>query len=129
MNHPHDDAIASLFFEDPALAAATLDAMLADGDQGELLVTLRQMAKAFGGVSAVAKSAELNPIPLYRALSEKGNPELKSLSALLRSMGLRLSVRALEKPSTDAGAPPRLTIHPDLVFIHDTTAHPLRHGP
>lgn len=96
-DRPHDDAIASLFREDPDLAAAILDAILADGDQGELLVTLRQMAKAFGGVSVVAKSAELNPTQLYRTLSEKGNPELKSLSALLKSMGLRLSVRALEK--------------------------------
>lgn len=94
----HDEAIAGLFREDPALAAATLDAILSDGDQGELLVTLRQMTKAFGGVSAVARSAELNPTQLYRTLSEKGNPELKSLSALLRSMGLRLSVQPLDKP-------------------------------
>ncbi|RCW28194.1 putative addiction module antidote protein [Ciceribacter lividus] len=93
----HDDAMAALFRDDPELAAATLDAILADGDQGELLVTLRQMAKAFGGVPAVAKSADLNPTQLYRTLSEKGNPELRSLSALLRSMGLRLSVQPLEK--------------------------------
>ena len=96
-DQPHDHAMVSLFREDPALAAATLDAILADGDQGELLVTLRQMTKAFGGVGAVAKSADLNPTQLYRTLSEKGNPELKGLSALLRSMGLRLSVRAIEE--------------------------------
>ncbi len=93
----HDDAMASLFGEDPALAAATLDAILAEGDQGELLVTLRQMAKAFGGVAAVAESAELNPTQLYRTLSERGNPELKSLTALLKSMGLRLSVPPLDR--------------------------------
>ncbi|RYC11889.1 helix-turn-helix domain-containing transcriptional regulator [Ciceribacter ferrooxidans] len=98
----HDDAMAALFRDDPELAAATLDAILADGDQGELLVTLRQMAKAFGGVTAVAKSADLNPTQLYRTLSEKGNPELRSLSALLRSMGLRLSVQPLEKQGSNA---------------------------
>lgn len=98
----HDDAMAALFRDDPELAAATLDAILADGDQGELLVTLRQMAKAFGGVPAVAKSADLNPTQLYRTLSEKGNPELRSLSALLRSMGLRLSVQPLEKQGSNA---------------------------
>ncbi len=53
--------------------------------------------KAFGGVPAVAKSAELNPTQLYRTLSEKGNPELRSLSALLRTMGLRLAVQPLGK--------------------------------
>lgn len=93
----HDEAMTELFREDPALAAATLDAILVDGDQGELLVTLRQMTKAFGGVSAVAKAAELNPTQLYRTLSEEGNPELRSLSALLRSMGLRLAVQPIAK--------------------------------
>lgn len=98
----HDDAMATLFRDDPDLAAATLDAILADGDQGELLVTLRQMAKAFGGVPAVAKSADLNPTQLYRTLSEKGNPELRSLTALLRSMGLRLSVQPLDRQRSNA---------------------------
>jgi probable addiction module antidote protein len=73
----------------------TLDAILADDDQGELLVTLRQMAKAYGGVSAVAKAAELNPTQLYRTLSVNGNPELRSLNAILRAMGLRLAVQPL----------------------------------
>ncbi len=91
----HDDAMAELFRDDPAFAAATLDAILADGDQGELMVTLRQMAKAFGGVAQVAKDAELNPTQLYRTLSATGNPELKSLSAILRTMGLRLAVQPI----------------------------------
>ena len=93
----HDDAMTELFRDDPAAAAATLDAILADGDQGELLVTLRQMAKAFGGVPAVAKAAELNPTQLYRTLSETGNPELRNLSAVLRTMGLRLAVQPLSE--------------------------------
>ncbi|PIO99602.1 DNA-binding protein [Pleomorphomonas carboxyditropha] len=93
----HDEAMADLFREDPATAAATLDAILADGDHGELLVTLRQMTKAFGGVSAVAREAELNPTQLYRTLSEKGNPELRSLSAVLRAMGLRLAVQPISE--------------------------------
>ncbi|WP_455466371.1 helix-turn-helix domain-containing transcriptional regulator [Bartonella sp. B39] len=93
----HDDAMAEVFHDDPELAAATLDAILADGDQGELLVTLRQMAKAYGGVQAVAKAANLNPTQLYRTLSEKGNPELRSLNVLLRTMGFRLAVQPLER--------------------------------
>ena len=100
----HDDAMADLFQGDPQIAAATLDAILADGDQGELLVTLRQMTKAFGGLPAVAKSAELNPTQLYRTLSETGNPELRSLNALLRSMGMRLSVQPLEKAGSPAAS-------------------------
>jgi probable addiction module antidote protein len=98
----HDDAMAQLFRDDPATAAATLDAILADGDQGELLVTLRQMTKAFGGVSEVAKATDLNPTQLYRTLSDKGNPELRSLIALLRTMGLRLAVQPLGEPVSHA---------------------------
>ena len=93
----HDDAMAGLFREDLAAAAATLDAILADGDQGEMLVTLRQMTKAFGGMPAVAKAAELNATQLYRTLSQKGNPEVRSLNAVLRTMGLRLAVQPLEE--------------------------------
>lgn len=93
----HDEAMAELFRDDPAAAAATLDAILADGDQGELLVTLRQMAKAFGGVQAVAKTAELNPTQIYRTLSENGNPELRNLNAILHAMGMRLAVEPLTR--------------------------------
>lgn len=91
----HDDAMAELFREDRAAAAATLDAILADGEQGEMLVTLRQMAKAFGGMPVIAKAADLNATQLYRTLSEKGNPEVRSLNAVLRTMGLRLAVQPL----------------------------------
>lgn len=93
----HDEAMALLFKEDPKLAAATLDAILAEGDQGELLVTLRQMAKAFGGVPKVAQKAHLNPTQLYRTLSKEGNPAVSSLSAILRAMGLRLAVQPIGK--------------------------------
>ena len=62
------------------------------GDQGELLVILRQMASAYGGVQAIAAQAQLNPTQLYRTLSPDGNPALSSLSAILKAMGLRLAV-------------------------------------
>jgi DNA-binding phage protein len=54
------------------------------------------MTKAFGGVQSVAEKANLNPTQLYRTLSEQGNPELRSLSAILKAMGLRLSVERVD---------------------------------
>jgi probable addiction module antidote protein len=69
---------------------------LQDGDQRELMIALRYMAKAFGGVSRLADEAELNATTLYRTLSARGNPELKSLSALLKAMGMRLAVEPVE---------------------------------
>lgn len=91
----HDDAMAELLRDDPALAVAMLNNILADDDQGELLIALRQMTKAFGGVPQVAKEAHLNPTQLYRTLSAKGNPAVSSLAAILRVMGLRLAVQPL----------------------------------
>jgi probable addiction module antidote protein len=84
--------MAEEFTQDPAYALELLNEILADGDQGELLIALRQMTKAFGGVQSVAEKANLNPTQLYRTLSEHGNPELRSLSAVLKAMGLRLAV-------------------------------------
>jgi probable addiction module antidote protein len=91
----HDDAMAEVFRKDPAYMVELLNSVLEEGDPGELLIALRQMSKAFGGVRGVAKQANLNPNQLYRTLSENGNPELKSLAAILRVMGLRLAVQPI----------------------------------
>jgi probable addiction module antidote protein len=88
----HDDAMAKVFAEDPAYAVTLLNSILEDGEQGELLVVLRQLAKAFGGVQKVAEKADLNPTQIYRTLSSEGNPELRSLTAILKALGLRLSI-------------------------------------
>ena len=96
----HDEAMAEVFKNEPAYAMELLNSILADGDQAELLIALRQMAKAFGGVRGVAKEAGLNPNQLYRMLSAEGNPEFRSLSTVLRVMGLRLAVQPVEEPAT-----------------------------
>ena len=83
----HDDAMAEAYRDDPAFAAEMLNSILEDGDQGELLIALRQMAKAFGGVQAIAEQAHLNPTQLYRTLSPDGNPALSNFSAILKAMG------------------------------------------
>ena len=89
----HDEAMTERFQKDPAYAVELLNDILEDGEQAELLIALRQMTKAFGGVQTVAENANLNPTQLYRTLSEQGNPELRSLSAILKAMGLRLAVQ------------------------------------
>ncbi|SOY50933.1 helix-turn-helix domain-containing transcriptional regulator [Cupriavidus taiwanensis] len=94
-SRPHDEAMAELYHSDPALALEVINGILADGDQAELLVVLRQMTQAFGGVQAVAEQAHLNLTQLYRTLSPKGNPALSSLSAILKAMGMRLAVQPL----------------------------------
>lgn len=77
---------------DPVYAAEYLNAVLDDGDQEELLLALRYLANTFGGVPKLAASAKLNATTLYRTLSPKGNPELRSMRALLGAMGMRLAI-------------------------------------
>ena len=45
----HEEATIESFRRDPEFAAEYLNAVLADGDQEELLVALRRVAAAFGG--------------------------------------------------------------------------------
>ncbi|VFN03484.1 MAG: probable addiction module antidote protein [Candidatus Kentron sp. G] len=94
----HDEAMAEVFRDDPVYAVELINSILEESDQGELMVTLRQMTQAFGGMRAVADEAQLNPTQLYRTLSPAGNPALGSLSAILKAMGLRLAVA----PAQDA---------------------------
>lgn len=100
----HDEAMAEVYRKDPDFARQVINAILEDenGNQGELLIVLRQLAKAFGGVHAVAEQAHLNPTQLYRTLSSQGNPALSSFSAILRAMGMRLSVQPVHAPSARA---------------------------
>lgn len=102
-SRPHDEAMAELYRSDPALALEVINNILAEGDQAELMTVLRQLAQTVGGVQAVAEQAHLNPTQLYRTLSPKGNPALNSLTAILKTMGLRLAVQPLASaPSVHA---------------------------
>lgn len=89
----HDEATVNSLRRDPEFAAEYLTAVLADGNASELLLALRRLADAQGGVPALAQRAGMNPTSLYRTLSARGNPELRSVTSLLRALGLRLSVR------------------------------------
>lgn len=91
----HEDATLESFRKDPVFAAEYLNAVIEDGDQGEIMLALRRMSTAFGGVTKLASKAKLNPNTLYRTLSSQGNPELKSLKALLNAMGMQLTVRPM----------------------------------
>jgi probable addiction module antidote protein len=94
--------MAEMLREDPAYAVQLLNSILEEGDRSELPITLRQMAKAFGGLPAVAETAHLTMTQLYRTLSPDGNPVLSSLSTILKAMGLRLAVLSVWTPHAHA---------------------------
>ena len=82
LSRSHEEATIEELRDDPEYAAEYLNAVLEDGEQQELLLALRRMSKAFGGVFKLAEQAELNAYTLYRTLSPQGNPELKSLDQI-----------------------------------------------
>lgn len=63
-------------------------------DRAAGLLVLRTIAEAYGGLGVISKEAGISREALYRALSPKGNPTLKTLLAVLKAVGLRLSVEA-----------------------------------
>lgn len=83
--------------KDPADAAAYLEAVIDEGDQAAFMIALRQIAQAQGGVAQIARRAKLTREATYKALSKSGNPELRSLRAILAATGLKLVVKPTEK--------------------------------
>jgi len=83
--------------KNPREAAAYLEAAIEEGDEAGLMVALRHVAQALGGIAALARKSKLTREATYRMLSESGNPELKSLTAMLGAAGLRLSVKPIHK--------------------------------
>jgi probable addiction module antidote protein len=83
--------IASL--SDPVEAAAYLEAAIAEGDREALLMAMRNVAAAHGGMAAIAAQTGLSRESLYRSLSKRGNPTIATLSSVLSATGLRLSVQ------------------------------------
>ena len=69
-----------------------------DQDGAALLLALRTVAEAQGGVAKLAAATDLRRQSIYKALSAKGNPRLSTIGAILRGLGYRLSLEPIEGP-------------------------------
>ncbi len=89
----HDKAVIRELRDDPKFAVEYLKAAMEDDEEPRvLLIALRRIAEARGGIAVVARKAGIERESLHRALSEKGNPRFNTLSAVARAVGLRLTV-------------------------------------
>ena len=90
---------------DPELAdvylATALEEATLPGGQFALLAALRHIAQA-QGMAVVAEKAGMPRESLYRALSPKGNPTIKTMLAVLGAAGLQLAVTRLPDALTTA---------------------------
>lgn len=99
----HDQEVAELRADRELAVEYLKAAMEALDDPDNLaggLIALRTVAEAYGGLGAVAEQAGISREGLYRTLSPNGNPTLKTLLAILKTVGMRLSV----EPETAAHA-------------------------
>jgi probable addiction module antidote protein len=86
------------WLKDPEFAAGYLNAAIEEGDKDAILLAMRRVAQARGGMAAVAERAHVKRENLYRMLSKRGNPELRSLFNILHGMGLKLTVQPETTP-------------------------------
>jgi probable addiction module antidote protein len=89
----HDEKVIERLRKDSRFASQYLKAAMEDEDEPRvLLIALRRIAEARGGISQVARKAGVERESLHRALSERGNPRFSTLSAIAKAVGLRLTV-------------------------------------
>jgi probable addiction module antidote protein len=76
---------------------AAMESLEDPEDRAAGLLALRTVVEAYGGLGAVAAEAGISRETLYRTLSAKGNPTLKTLLAVLKTVGMRLSVESEQR--------------------------------
>ena len=93
---PHHEREVAELRADRELAVEYLKAAMESldnpDDRAAGLLALRTVAEAYGGLGAVAAEAGISRESLYRTLSATGNPTLKTLLAVLKAVGMKLSV-------------------------------------
>ncbi len=78
--------------QDAVFAAEYLNAASEDDDPQTYLAALRKVAEARGGIARVAQTAGVSRETLDHMLSSRGNPTMKTLSAVLKATGLKITV-------------------------------------
>lgn len=89
----HDDWLFEQL-KDGEFAAQYLNAASEDDDPKTYLTALRKVVEARGGMAYIAEKAHLSRETLYRTLSSRGNPTIRTLNAVLKATGLRFEVTA-----------------------------------
>ena len=92
----HDEIVRKQLKNDPEFAVEYLKVALEEATDEDgravLLSAIRRIAEVHG-IAKIARAAGIKRESLSRALSVRGNPRLDTLYAVLRAMGLQLTVR------------------------------------
>ena len=93
---PTEEHKASDYLQTPEDIAAYLNAAIEEmgEDPRLLMMAFRNVAEARGGVSAVARQANVDRVALSRALSGKRTPRLDTLTKVSAACGVKLRFSA-----------------------------------
>lgn len=86
------DQAEHIDINDPDFIREYLDVMLDENGIEGFLRGLGHVAKATG-MSQIANDTNLGRESLYKSLSETGKPKLETIDKVLRSIGMRLSIK------------------------------------
>ena len=90
------DALIEDLKNNPEETLAYLEAVLEDfdkdGNTEALLLALRTVTEAQGGIPELAKRIGMEKMTLYKALSENGNPRLSTIWPILHGLGYKLKL-------------------------------------
>ncbi|WP_280549330.1 MULTISPECIES: addiction module antidote protein [unclassified Halomonas] len=88
----HDAAVVEMLRDDRDMALdylrAAFDELDEEGGESAFLMALRHVVEAQGGMAAVAECAKVSRESLYRALSPKGNPTLRTMTLVIKATGI-----------------------------------------
>jgi probable addiction module antidote protein len=87
----HEKRVIEELRADPAYARELLKLVLEEEGPAVIQIALRYLALAHG-MTKVAKAADMSRESLYRALSPKGNPTLKTIEAVAKVLGAKVTV-------------------------------------
>jgi probable addiction module antidote protein len=87
---------------DPEFAITYLEEAMEDSIE-EFLYALRDVACAQeGGLKRVAEHAKLGRESMYKSLSKRGNPRIRTLDSILDAVGMKICVSRTQNDATGA---------------------------
>jgi probable addiction module antidote protein len=79
------------FLDNDEAIEAYLEAAFEEGEPKFIAIALGNIARA-KGMTSVARDAGITREALYKSLSEKGDPKLSTLLAVMKALGLKFTV-------------------------------------
>ncbi|TXN19637.1 addiction module antidote protein [Methylobacterium sp. WL9] len=94
----------SEYLDDEDAIQAYLNTAFEDGDPKLIASAIGDVARA-RGMTQIARDTGLAREALYRALSDKGNPELGTVIGVLKSLNLTMRVETIEPCAEERSIP------------------------